>query len=89
MTEYTRDILAWTPGWQELLIILVIAIIIFGRKLPDVARSLGKSLTEFKKGIHEGEEVKDDLEKEVTQIKDDVVKEAKDTSGVNESEKNN
>lgn len=89
MTEYARYILAWTPGWPELLVILIIALIIFGRKLPDVARSLGKSLTEFKKGIHEGEEVKDDLEKEVTQIKDDITRETKDTADKTEPEKSN
>ena len=42
-------------GTQELLVILVIALVIFGgSKLPEIARSLGKSVNEFKKGIHEG-----------------------------------
>jgi sec-independent protein translocase protein TatA len=40
---------------QELLIVLVIVLIIFGaRKLPDLARSLGASAKEFRKGIDEG-----------------------------------
>lgn len=40
---------------QELLIVLVIVVIIFGaRKLPDLARSLGASAKEFRKGIEEG-----------------------------------
>ena len=40
---------------QELLIILLIVLIIFGaRKLPDLARSLGASAKEFRKGIEEG-----------------------------------
>ncbi len=38
-------------GWQELLIIAVIALIIFGRRLPEVGRSLGKGIVEFKKGL--------------------------------------
>jgi sec-independent protein translocase protein TatA len=39
-------------GTQELLIILVIVLLIFGaRKLPDLARSLGSSAKEFRKGI--------------------------------------
>ena len=43
-------------GMSELLIILVIALIVFGpSKLPDLAKSLGKGLAEFKK-------VKDDFE---------------------------
>jgi TatA/E family protein of Tat protein translocase len=42
-------------GTQELMIILVIALVLFGgQKLPELARSLGKSMNEFKKGIHEG-----------------------------------
>jgi len=40
---------------QELLIVLLIVLIIFGaRKLPDLARSLGASAKEFRKGIDEG-----------------------------------
>jgi sec-independent protein translocase protein TatA len=42
-------------GTQELMIILVIALVLFGgSKLPELARSLGKSMNEFKKGIAEG-----------------------------------
>ena len=42
-------------GAQELMIILVIALVLFGgSKLPELARSLGKSMNEFKKGIAEG-----------------------------------
>jgi sec-independent protein translocase protein TatA len=35
----------------ELLIVGTIALLLFGKKLPDVARSLGKSFSEFKKGV--------------------------------------
>ena len=38
-------------GMQELLLLAGIGVLLFGRKLPDVARSLGKSVTEFKKGV--------------------------------------
>ena len=48
-------------GTQELMVILVIALVMFGgSKLPEVARSLGKSITEFKKGIQEGATKDDD-----------------------------
>jgi sec-independent protein translocase protein TatA len=44
-------------GMQELVIILVIVMLLFGAsKLPELARGLGKSLTEFKKGQAEGPE---------------------------------
>ena len=40
---------------QELLIILLIIVLIFGaRKLPELARSLGSSAKEFRKGIEDG-----------------------------------
>ena len=39
----------------ELIIILVVVLLVFGaRKLPDLARSLGASAKEFRKGIEEG-----------------------------------
>jgi sec-independent protein translocase protein TatA len=45
-------------GYQELLLILVIVLILFGaNRLPDLARSLGSSVKEFKKGVTE---LKDD-----------------------------
>jgi sec-independent protein translocase protein TatA len=44
-------------GPTELIIILAIVLLLFGsRKLPDLARSLGKSQREFKKGLQEQEE---------------------------------
>ena len=49
----------WMPGGMEWAVILVVALLIFGRRLPDVARSVGKSIVEFKKGI---KDVKDDVE---------------------------
>ena len=39
-------------GYQELLLILVIVLILFGaNRLPELARSLGSSVKEFKKGV--------------------------------------
>jgi sec-independent protein translocase protein TatA len=41
-------------GYQELLIILVIVLVLFGaNRLPELARSLGSSVKEFKKGVTE------------------------------------
>ena len=39
------------PGWQELLILGVIGLLIFGKRLPEVGRSIGKGIVEFKKGL--------------------------------------
>ena len=42
-------------GVPELIIIFTIALIIFGpRKLPELGKSLGKSLAEFKRAVEEG-----------------------------------
>lgn len=40
-------------GVWELLIVLGILLLLFGTKLPSLARSMGKSITEFKRGMHE------------------------------------
>src|SRR5690242_17278513 len=37
----------------ELVVIGVVAVLLFGSNLPKVARSLGKSMSEFKKGMHD------------------------------------
>ena len=45
------------PRGQELIIILVVLVLLFGaRKLPELARSLGASAKEFRKGVQEGNE---------------------------------
>ena len=47
---------AGLPGGTEWIIILIVALLIFGPRLPSVMRSLGKSLNEFKKGLRETED---------------------------------
>lgn len=40
-------------GVHELMIVGIVAVLLFGRKLPEVARSLGSSYREFRKGLNE------------------------------------
>lgn len=70
-------------GMQEIVIIFVIALIIFGpRKLPDLGKTIGKGLSEFKKASNElkktwEDEVRLDEEKAtMTEIIEDVKKDA-------------
>ena len=50
-------------GWQEILFILLIALLLFGAaRLPEIARSLGKAIKEFKKGMNEITQDNDDKE---------------------------
>lgn len=39
-------------GPTEMIVIGVLAVLLFGNRLPDVAKSAGKAITDFKKGMH-------------------------------------
>ena len=60
-------------GMPELIVILVIALIVIGpKKLPDLAKALGKGMAEFRKAT---QEIKDslDVEDEFNEVKEDLV----------------
>jgi Tat protein translocase TatB subunit len=60
-------------GMPELIVILVIALIVIGpKKLPDLAKALGKGMAEFRKAT---QEIKDslDVEDELNEVKEDLV----------------
>lgn len=49
------------PGGAEWILILAFGLLIFGKRLPEVGRSLGKGIVEFKKGL---KGVEDDIEEQ-------------------------
>lgn len=54
-------VLAWTPGPLEIGLLLVVALLLFGKRLPEVMRSMGRGVVEFKKGIRG---IEDDVDTE-------------------------
>ncbi len=72
MLAYTTAALPSTlafslPGGMEWVVILVIGLLLFGRRLPEVGKSIGQGIKEFKKGLKETEDdVKQDMRREET-----------------------
>ena len=57
-------------GWQEIIILLVIGVLVFGKRLPEVGRNFGKSIVEFKKGIKGvGDEIDAEADRQATTSK--------------------
>ena len=54
-------------GMTELMIVAFVSLLIFGNRLPSVMRSLGKSVTEFKKGVAG---IEDEIDQAVSHDKD-------------------
>jgi Tat protein translocase TatB subunit len=67
-----------TIGWQELIFIGILALIFLGpRKLPTMARTIGKYMAEFRRAANE---FKSTWETEVSSITTDIKEELKDTN---------
>ena len=57
--------LAWSPGPFELGVILIVALLLFGGRLPNMMRNMGRGITEFKRGIKDSSnELKQTIENE-------------------------
>jgi len=87
MSECLQVVGFWSPGPVEIVVILVVALLLFGRRLPEIARNVGKSLTEFKKGINEAKETQDEVTSEFNKMTNDIKKEVRESSGLDELDK--
>ena len=52
----------WMPSGWEWIAILIVGVLLFGRRLPEIGHSVGKSIVEIKRGVRG---VKDEIDKEV------------------------
>ena len=43
------------PGWLEISVVLLVGLLLSGGRLPGIARSIGQSLIEFKRGLRSAE----------------------------------
>ena len=50
-------------GTTEIVVIAVILLLLFGTRLPKLARSMGRSVNEFKGGLEDGKKAAEDIEK--------------------------
>ncbi len=58
------------PGGFEWIIILIVALLIFGKRLPSTMKSIGKGIVEFKKGLKGVKDEVDEVEKDIKNIDD-------------------
>jgi sec-independent protein translocase protein TatA len=82
MTEYLLNVMAvqMPQGLDWVWILLIVLVIFGGKKLPDLARNLGRGMSEFKKGLN-------DVQNEVQNTKDDIANEIKKSPTNDDSKK--
>lgn len=60
-------------GMSELVLILIIALVVFGpSKLPEIGRTLGRTMNEFRRASMASFQELDEIAKEVKEVKEDV-----------------
>ena len=74
-------------GWQEIIIVVIVVLVIFGgaKKMPELARSIGKSFKEFKKAV---KDVKNDVSVDSDEEINDIDKPTDNVSDNDKPEEN-
>ena len=65
------------PGPVELVVIGMIGLLLFGKRLPSIARSMGKSFNSFKAGLKDGKRELAELDEEIKSIAEKTEEELK------------
>lgn len=61
-------------GWPEMIILGILGVLIFGKRLPQVGKSVGQSIVEFKKGLSGVQDEVDDAVKTSKRLEDPAAK---------------
>ena len=73
-------ILGWVPGYAEIIVVALLVLLLFGgKKLPELARGLGKGLRSFKEELKGVKSDIDDIGDDVKTLSDDASKDVKET----------
>ena len=69
-----NNLLLWVPGWGEMLVIMLFVLVFFGaKKIPEIARGMGKGIREFKDATKE-------IKNEITEAGTEATKDTSSTS---------
>ncbi len=60
----TAQLAGWFGGYEVILIVVVVLLLFGGKKIPELMRGIGKGVKEFKGGISEDSDIKEDDKKE-------------------------
>jgi len=61
----------WLGGYEIVIIVVIILLMFGGKKIPELMRGMGKGIKEFKEGIDESGDKKDDISKDKDNTKKD------------------
>jgi len=71
-------------GWELVLIVGVVLLLFGGKKIPELAKGLGKGIKDFKKAVNEDDEVVESVKKEIADAKESVAETVEATQNVAE-----